>query len=194
MPVKKIAILFSGSGTNLENLLKKLHNREFNGFKIEVAVTICNNPDAKGIMRSKKYGIEPIIINHRDFTGREEFDKELVSVIKKSEVELTVLAGFMRFLTPVFISNIKAINLHPSLLPLFKGGHAIEESFKSDMKVGGITVHHVSEELDGGTIIAQRCFQKNSGMSLEDYEKRIHHLEYELLPNVVVDLLSKANP
>ena len=194
MPVKKIAILFSGSGTNLENLLKKLHHKEFNGFKIEVAVTICNNPNAKGIVRSKKYGIEPIIINHKDFASREEFDKELVATIKKSKVQLTVLAGFMRFLTPFFISNIKAINLHPSLLPLFKGGHAIEESFKSSMKVGGITVHYVSEELDGGMIIAQKCFQKNSSMSLDDYEKKIHHLEYELLPSVVVDVLSEINP
>ena len=193
MPIKKIAILFSGSGTNLENLLKKLHNKEFNGFKIEVAVTICNNPNAMGIMRSKKYGIEPIIINHKDFANREDFDKELVAVIKKSEAELTVLAGFMRFLTPVFISNIKAINLHPSLLPLFKGGHAIEESFKSDMKVGGITVHYVDEELDGGAIIAQRCFQKKDIMSLDDYEKKIHDLEYELLPSVVIDLLSRTS-
>ena len=194
MPIKKIAILFSGSGTNLENLLKKLHNKEFNGFKIEVAVTICNNPNAMGIMRSKKYGIEPIIINHKDFASREDFDKELVATIKEREVQLTVLAGFMRFLTPVFITNIKAINLHPSILPLFKGRHAIEESFKSGMKVGGITVHHVSKELDGGTIIAQRCFQKNTNMSLNDYEKRIHNLEYELLPSVVVDILSEINP
>jgi len=194
MPVKKIAILFSGSGTNLENILKKLHNKNFNGFKIEVATTICNNPDAKGIERSRNYEIEPIVINHKDFASREDFDKELVATIKKSEAQLTVLAGFMRFLTPVFIQNIKAINLHPSLLPLFKGGHAIEESFNSGMQVGGITVHYVSEELDGGAIIAQRCFQKDSNMSLDDYEKKIHNLEYKLLPDVIVDVLSKINP
>ncbi len=191
MLVKKIAVLFSGSGTNLENILKKLHLKEFNGFKIEVVTAICNNPDAGGIIRSRNFGIEPIIINHKDFPSREDFDKELVVSIKKCKADLTVLAGFMRFLTPVFIQNIKAINLHPSLLPLFKGGHAIEESFKSSMKVGGITVHHVSEELDGGAIIAQRCFQKDSSMNLDDYEKKIHQLEYELFPNVIVDVLSK---
>lgn len=191
MSVKKIAILFSGSGTNLENLLEKLHLKEFGKIKIEVSATICNNPNAKGIQRSQKYGIEPTIIDHKEYKTREEFDAKLLDEIRKSGAQLTVLAGFMRFLTPVFTKNIKAINLHPSLLPLFKGGHAIEDSFKSNMKVGGITVHYVNEELDGGTIIAQKCFEKTDNMSMKKYEKNIHKLEYELLPEVVISLLTK---
>ncbi len=189
--MKKIAILFSGSGTNLENLLEKLHLKEFNGMKIEVVSTICNNPNAKGVEKSRKFGIEPVIINNKEYSSREEFDAKLVDVVKNSGAELTILAGFMRFLTPVFVNNIKAINLHPSLLPLFKGAHAIEESYNSNMKVGGITVHYVNQELDGGAIIAQRCFQKQSNMSLESFEEKIHKLEYELLPEVVIELLSK---
>jgi len=189
--MKKIAILFSGSGTNLENLLENLHLKTFNGFKIEVVATICNNPKAGGIKKSRRYGIEPIVINHKDYNSREEFDEKLVSSIKKSGADLAVLAGFMRFLTPIFTKNIKAINLHPSLLPLFKGGHAIEESYHSNMKVGGITVHFVNEELDGGAIISQKCFQKEKGMSLEAYEKIIHSLEYKLLPEAVIEVLSK---
>ena len=189
--MKKIAILFSGSGTNLENLFEKLHLKEFDGFKIEVVATICNNPKAGGIEKSRRYGVEPIIINHKDFNSREEFDEELVASIKRSGADLVVLAGFMRFLTQVFTKNVKAINLHPSLLPLFKGGHAIEESYYSNMLVGGITVHFVNEELDGGAIIAQKCFQKEKDMSLEEYEKTIHSLEYKLLPKVVVEVLSK---
>ena len=191
MFVKKIAILFSGSGTNLENLLKKLHKKEFGNFKIEVVKTICNNPNAGGIDKSRKYSIEPLIINHKNFKSREEFDAKLVDEIKKSGAQLTVLAGFMRFLTPIFTKNIDAINLHPSLLPLFKGGHAIEESFYSEMKIGGITVHYVNEELDGGAIIAQKCFEKQKDMSLEQYEIKIHELEYELLPKVVQEILLK---
>jgi len=191
MSIKKIAILFSGSGTNLENLLKKLHLKKFGDIEVKVITTICNNPNAKGIKRSRKYGIEPIVINHKEYKTREEFDARLVDEIKKSEAELTILAGFMRFLTPVFTKNIKAINLHPSLSPLFKGSHAIEESFESNMKVGGITVHFVNEELDGGAIIAQKCFEKKSGMSLEQYEEKIHALEYELLPEVIIELLTK---
>ena len=191
MSVKKIAILFSGSGTNLENLLRKLHLKKFGDTKIEVSVTVCNNPNAKGIEKSRKFGIEPIVINHKEYKTREEFDARLTDEIKKSGAELTVLAGFMRFLTPVFTKNIKAINLHPSLLPLFKGGHAIEESFESNMKVGGITVHYVNEELDAGMIIAQKCFEKNENMDIEAYEEKIHMLEYELLPEVVIGLLTK---
>lgn len=189
MPIKKIAILFSGSGTNLENLLTKLHNKTFKNFKIQVALTICNNPKAYGIERSRNFKIEPIIINHKDYKNREAFDEELVKIIKKADIDLVVLAGFMRILTPVFTSNLKAINLHPSILPLFKGANAIKESFESDMKLAGVSVHFVSEELDGGKIISQKAFEKTKNMSYEDFEEKIHSLEYEILPNAVVEIL-----
>ena len=111
--------------------------------------------------------------------------------ILKSGAELTVLAGFMRILTPVFTSKIKAINLHPSILPLFKGAHAIKESFESDMMIGGVSVHYVSEELDGGKLIAQRAFEREDGMSLEDWESKIHAIEHEILPDSIIKILTK---
>ena len=191
MVIKKIAILFSGEGSNLEKLLEKLHNQVFEYCKIEVVTTICNRPRAGGIEKSRRYGIEPLILDHTLFQNREAFDAALVEAIQKSGAQLTILAGFMRFLTPYFTQNIKAINLHPSLLPLFKGGHAIEESFISPMKVAGISVHFVSEELDGGEIIAQKCFEKTEGMSLEDFKCKIHMLEHELLPQTVKNLLNR---
>ena len=190
MLIKKIAILFSGTGSNLENLLASLHQKTFEHAHIEVVTTICNRPQAKGIEKSRRFGIEPLILDHTRYENREAFDKALVEAIQKSGAELTVLAGFMRVLTPYFTQNIKAINLHPSLLPLFKGGNAIKESYESSMKVGGISVHYVSEELDGGAIIAQRCFQKNEGMSLEAFEAKIHTLEHELLPQTIKNLLN----
>ena len=98
----------------------------------------------------KKFGLETLIIESAKFKNREEFDAVLVEQILKSGADLTVLAGFMRILTPVFTAHVKAINLHPSILPLFKGAHAIKESFESDMMIGGVSVHYVSEELDGG--------------------------------------------
>ena len=191
MVIKKIAILFSGEGSNLEKLLEKLHNQVFEHCKIEVVTTICNRPNAGGIEKSRRYGIEPLILDHTLFKNREAFDAVLVEAIQKSGAQLTILAGFMRFLTPYFTQNIKAINLHPSLLPLFKGGHAIEESFLSPMKVAGISVHFVSEELDGGEIIAQKCFEKTEDMSLEDFKCKIHMLEHELLPQTVKNLLNR---
>lgn len=190
MSVKKIAILFSGRGSNLETLIQKLHRQNFDGTTIEVALTLCNRPNAGGIEKSRKYGIEPVVIDHKEFTDRESFDRKMVEVINDAQVDLVVLAGFMRILTPYFTKNVKAINLHPSLLPLFKGAHAIEESFASDMKVGGVSVHYVNEELDAGQIIAQRAFEKTKSMTLEEFEATIHAIEHVLLPESVIELLS----
>ena len=191
MVIKKIAILFSGAGSNLEKLLANLHQQTFEYCTFEVVATICNRPHAIGIEKSRQYGIEPIIIDHTLFNSRESFDEALVQAIRDSQAELTVLAGFMRVLTPVFTHAIKAINLHPSLLPLFKGGNAIKESFDSPMKVAGISVHYVSEELDGGEIIAQRCFEKYDGMRFEVFEETLHALEHELLSQTVKNLLNR---
>ena len=182
--MKKIAILFSGNGTNLENIISTLHNKE-----LIVTKAITNNPKAKGIERAKKYGIKVIIIEHNNFPTREEFDKALVKELKKEDLDLVVLAGFMRILTPIFTDNIKAINIHPSLLPLFKGAKAIQRSYQSDMKVAGVSIHEVTSELDGGKILAQECFNKD-GMNFEEFENKIHQIEYRLYPQVIKKLLT----
>ena len=191
MVIKKIAVLFSGSGSNLEKILEAVHGRSFSTCRIEVACLICNKKDAYGIQRAKKYGLETTIIEHTNYEDRESFDKKMVEVIKASGAELVVLAGFMRILTSEFTQNVNAINLHPSLLPLFKGAHAIKESYNSQMKVGGISVHYVNEELDAGEIIAQECFKKEKNMSFEEFEEKIHALEHILLPKTIIDILDK---
>ncbi|EAI5467345.1 phosphoribosylglycinamide formyltransferase [Campylobacter lari] len=183
----KLAVLFSGNGSNLENILKKLHKKTFGKNTFEVVLCVCNKKEAYGIQRALKYGLDTKIIEHEKFTSREEFDAELVKIIKESQVDLTILAGFMRILSPVFTQNIKAINLHPSLLPLFKGAHAIKESYENDMKVAGISVHWVNEELDGGKIIAQKAFEK-AKLSFEEFEDKIHQLEHTLLPETIVKI------
>ena len=189
MLTKKIAVLFSGSGSNLEAILQRLHGKIFNGARIEVALTLTNKSDAGGIEKARKFGLESVVIENKNFSSREEFDAALVSEIKKYDVDLVVLAGFMRILTPVFTDQIRAINLHPSLLPLFKGAHAIKESFDSDMQVGGGSVHWVSAELDGGRIIAQRAFEREEGMSEAAWEAKIHAIEHEILPQTIVKIL-----
>ena len=191
MVVKNIAILFSGSGSNLQAILEQIHGKVFKGVKINVALLICNNPDAKGIKRAKKFGLDTVVIDHRDYTTREKFDQALVYEIKKHDIDLSVLAGFMRILTPVFTDNIKAINLHPSLLPLFKGANAIDESYNSDMKIGGVSIHWVSSELDAGEIIAQKSFQRKN-RSKEQWERKIHKIEHKLLPKTIIKLLTKG--
>lgn len=191
MVVKNIAILFSGSGSNLQAILEQIHGKVFKGVKINVALLICNNPDAKGIKRAKKFGLDTVVIDHRDYTTREKFDQALVCEIKKHDIDLSVLAGFMRILTPVFTDNIKAINLHPSLLPLFKGANAIDESYNSDMKIGGVSIHWVSSELDAGEIIAQKSFPRKN-RSKEQWERKIHKIEHKLLPKTIIKLLTKG--
>jgi phosphoribosylglycinamide formyltransferase-1 len=192
MVTKKIAVLFSGSGTNLENLFLKVHNKTFDGVRLEIALAICNKKEALGIGKSRKYGVEPVVLSHEQFADRDEFDKKLVEVIKQSDIDLCVLAGFMRILTPVFTKNVRSINIHPSLLPLFKGSDAIRKSYASNENKAGASVHFVNEELDGGEMILQKSFERAAGMSYEDYEAKIHEIEYEILPKAVIGLLCET--
>ncbi|MDR1614094.1 MAG: phosphoribosylglycinamide formyltransferase [Campylobacteraceae bacterium] len=190
MTTKKIAVLFSGMGTNLENLFLKLHNKTFNDTKLEIALTLCNKEAALGIEKSRRYGVESVILKHESYPQREDFDKKLVEIIRAHDIDLSVLAGFMRILTPYFTKNVKAINVHPSLLPLFKGADAIHKGYASDEKEAGASVHFVNEELDGGEIILQKSFKRTFNMSYEEYEANIHKIEYEILPQAVIKLLT----
>jgi len=189
MSLGRVVILFSGSGTNLSNIIETLHKTK----KIDIVVAISNRADAKGIQIAKNAGINVEIIEHTNFTSREEFDTSLVKTIQSYSPDLTVLAGFMRILTPVFTSSIKAINLHPSLLPLFKGANALEKSFNSGMRKGGVSVHWVEQELDGGSVIAQEEIEIKKSDSLEEFSERIHNLEYKLLPQTIIKVLYDIN-
>lgn len=186
---RRIAILFSGNGSNMEAIIRELHQTEVEGMSIEVVATITNNPNARGIERCKRLGIPCEVIDHRAFETREAFDEAIVARLKNHKVDLTILAGFMRILTPVFVHSVKALNIHPSLLPLFKGAHAIKESYESPMKVAGVSVHYVSDELDGGELIAQEAIAKIEGEGIEAFEARIHALEHRLYPRAIIQAL-----
>ncbi|MDD6056518.1 MAG: phosphoribosylglycinamide formyltransferase [Helicobacteraceae bacterium] len=229
MQIKRIAILFSGNGSNLEALIVALHNKYFikaesyvknadsaadflistnlsefkeitqkeargvqNTFKVEVVLALSNKADAYGLQRAEKLGVETKILLSKG-KERECFDKELVGILKEQNLDLCVLAGFMRILTPIFTQNIKAINIHPSLLPLFKGAHGLVDSYNSSMCFGGVSVHFVSDELDSGEIIAQGILCKNPKEKLESYEKRVHKLEHILYPKAVLSVLASKS-
>ncbi len=185
MPVKKVVILFSGEGNNMIHIIKEVKKHE----NIEVVATITNRQEAKGIERLKPFDIPVNIIDHKAYGSREEFDQEIVNRIEYYQPDLVVLAGFMRILTPVFTQNVRSINLHPSMLPLFKGAKAIEQSYEHPDKPAGVSVHWVTEELDGGSIIAQKELHRIEGEDFESFKNRIHLLEYELLPQTVISLL-----
>ena len=182
--MKKIVILFSGTGFNAQNIVKKLHKKE-----CEVVCGITNKRDAGGVQKLSELGIKTKVLEHTGFDSREAFDIELVKLIESFKPDLVVLSGFMRILTDVFTSNIKAINLHPSLLPKFKGSLAIERSFEDTDKECGVSVHHVSGELDGGEIIMQKSFIKDDNETFESFTDKIKAIEYEIFPQAVVKVL-----
>ncbi len=182
--MKKIVILFSGAGFNAQNIVKKLHNQE-----CEVICGITNKREAQGLDKLKDLSIKTEILEHMDFNSREEFDTALVELIDSYEPDLVVLSGFMRILSDVFTSNIKAINLHPSLLPKFKGSRAIERSFEDSDSECGVSVHHVSSELDAGEVILQKSFTKFDNDTFESFSDKIKTIEYEIFPQAIVKVL-----
>jgi len=183
--MKKIAILFSGKGSNFAHIVKHLHNKE-----LEVVMALTNNPDAQGISIAKEHNIPLEILDSKRFEKREEFDAALVERLKLYNADLTVLAGFMRILTQVFTDNVKSINLHPSLLPRHKGLKAIEKSYEDEFENGGVTVHYVNSKLDSGEIILQKEILKNS-MTFEEYNSEIRRIEKNALTEAIVKVLKE---
>jgi len=172
---KKIAILFSGKGTNFAHIVRTLHKKD-----VEVVFALTNNPNAEGIAIAQEHGIAYGVVEPKNFDSREAYDEVVVDTLKRYTPDLTVLAGFMRILTPVFTEQVKAINLHPSLLPRHKGLKAIEKSYEDAHGEGGVSIHYVSSQLDGGEIIVQKTLAKE-GLSFEAYDRAIRSLEKKAL-------------
>ena len=178
----KIAVLFSGTGSNFAHIVKTLHNKE-----CEVVFALTNNPNAGGITIAQENGIAYGIVEPKNFDSREAYDETVVNTLKRYTPDLTVLAGFMRILTPVFTEQIKSINLHPSLLPRHKGLNAIERSYEDEHDEGGVSVHYVSSELDGGELILQKSLLKE-GLSFEAYDVKVRALEKDALAEAIVQV------
>jgi phosphoribosylglycinamide formyltransferase-1 len=185
--MKKVAVLFSGIGTNLQYILENLHGKE-----IEVVVALTNKSNAGGIAFAKKHGIPLEVIASADFETREAFDEEVVHALHYYNPDLTVLAGFMRILTPVFTDQVRSINLHPSLLPRHKGLMAIERSYDDEFEEGGVTVHWVNSELDSGEVILQKEIQKES-KTLDEYTSAIKAIEKVALGEGILEALEQLS-
>jgi len=180
----KIAVLFSGKGSNFAHIVNTLHHKGF-----EVVVALTNNPNAEGIAVAKGASIPLEIIDSKAYESREVFDAVVVERLQQYSPDLTVLAGFMRILTPTFTEQIKSINLHPSLLPRHKGLNAIEKSYEDEYTHGGVSVHYVSSELDGGKVILQKEVSKE-GLSFEAYDENVRSVEKETLVEAIKIVLS----
>ena len=179
-----IAILCSGSGTNLQAIIDSAKS---GSIPAKIVLVLSDNKDAYALERAKKHGIETAVLNSKDYKTREDFDKEVVKNLKKKDVGLVVLAGFMRLLSPYLIKEYKnkIINIHPALLPSFKGTHGIKDALSYGVKVTGATVHFVDEHLDNGPIILQKCVEIIEGDTEEKLLERVHKVEHEIYPEAV---------
>ena len=181
----KIAVLASGSGTNLQALIDQLHQDKNSG--VEIAVVISDRRKAYALTRAKEAGIPTQVVRVRDFPDRDAFDAEISKILEGCEVELIVLAGFMKLFQPAFVRKYRnrIINIHPSLLPAFPGAHPVQDTIAYGVKISGVSVFFIDEGVDAGPIIAQVSVPVFDNDDEESLLKRIHIEEHKLYPQVV---------
>lgn len=190
MPDAKLAVLISGRGTNLQSLIDATADPNF---PAEIALVISNRPKAAGLDRAAKAGVSQTVIDHKDFQSREDFDEALDEALRMAKVDYVCLAGFMRMLTPKFVNDWRGrlINIHPSLLPAFKGLHVHERMIDAGVKIAGCTVHFVSAEVDSGPIIGQAAIPVLPEDTADTLAARILEQEHKLYP-ACIRLLAEA--
>ena len=177
----KLGILISGNGSNLQSIIDYI---EKGSLKATIKIVISNNPDAYGLTRAKKHGIPVVILKNGDFINKEDFDLELINILKNNSVDLVILAGFMRVLTPTFLKAFtqKIMNIHPALLPSFPGIHGQKQALEYGVKLSGCTVHFVDEGVDTGPIIIQSAVQVFDDDTEETLAARILKEEHRIYP------------
>ena len=179
----KIGVLLSGSGTNLQAII----DAAAEGLPVEIVHVVSSRPDAFGIERAPRAGIPVTVLNRDVYADPVEADKRIAETLRYAHAEYVVMAGYMRKVTPVLLDAFpdRVLNLHPALLPSFKGAHAIQDAFDAGVKVTGITVHFANEDYDKGPIVAQRAVEVREDDTLDDLEARIHEVEHVLYPEVL---------
>ena len=181
---KRTAILISGRGSNMMSLVEAARSSDY---PAEIVSVIANRPDAAGIPWAAAQGIATNVIDHKAFKSREAFEAELDKALIASGAEIVALAGFMRLMTPGFVARwqTRMINIHPSLLPNFKGLHTHEQALAAGVKIAGCTVHYVRAEMDAGPIIAQAAVPVLSGDTAATLAARVLAAEHRLYPSAL---------
>ena len=180
-PKLKIAILASGEGSNFQELINLSKS---NRFDIDIKILITNKSAAGCISRAQNSNISYKVIKGSDYENKDYFEDEIINTIKKHDIELVVMAGWMKIMSSKFVNAFKnkIINIHPSLLPSFKGSNAIKEAIRNDSKITGCSVHFVEAEVDSGSLIMQAALSISDKDDLETITKKIHLLEHKILP------------
>ena len=179
----RIAVLVSGNGSNLQALIDAQLGKQLSG---QIIGVLSNKADAYALQRAEKANIATTVISHKDYPNRESFDDAMHQQLLAWEIDLVILAGFMRILTPNFVSQWqgKMLNIHPSLLPFYKGINTHQRVLNTGDRLHGCTVHFVTAELDAGQSIAQSAIQVSLHDNVESLAQRVHELEHFIYPQV----------
>jgi phosphoribosylglycinamide formyltransferase 1 len=187
---KRIAVFASGFGSNLQALIDFSAKNDLVG---DISLVFSNNAEAKALERAAKHGINSFHLDPADYANREEFEREILKVLEKERIDIIVLAGYMFLLTDLIISKYRnrILNIHPAILPSFKGAHGIKDAYDYGVKVSGVTVHFADAELDHGPIIMQEPVYIDQGETVEKFEEKIHIVEHKIYP-LAVQLLCQG--
>ncbi|MCQ2263157.1 MAG: phosphoribosylglycinamide formyltransferase [Bacteroidales bacterium] len=187
--MKNIAIFASGSGTNFEALAQACADGRLDA---RVVLMVCDKPGAPVIERANRFGVESFVFSPKAYSSKADYEQAIVKMLDERQVDLVCLAGYMRIVSEVLLSAYRGriINIHPSLLPAFKGAHAVEDAVAYGVKVFGITIHYVDETLDGGKIIAQKAFEYD-GDDAAEVHRLGQKIEHALYVQTVSKILSR---
>ena len=179
----KIGVLLSGSGTNLQAIIDAIAE----GLPTDIVLVVSSRPDAYGIERARAAGIPTLVMNREKYADVLAADAQIVEALQEAGAEYVVMAGYMRKVTSVMLDAFpnRVLNLHPALLPSFKGAHAIADAFNAGVKVTGVTVHFANADYDKGPIVAQRAVPVAEIDTLDTLEAKIHDVEHVLYPEVI---------
>lgn len=179
-----IAVFASGRGTNFGAIIKAVKKGKI---RAHLALLVCDNPKAPAIKRAEKAKIKVALIKREECASSVDFENKILEQLEENNIELIVLAGFMRMLSPGLVKRYeqRILNIHPALLPSFKGSEAIRDVFDYAVKVSGVTVHFVDEKMDHGPIILQKAVKIEENDTLESLEAKIHKVEHRVYPEAI---------
>ena len=188
--MKKLAVFASGSGSNFEAIQQAILNDEIKD--AEIVLMVCDKPNAYVIERAKNHNINTFVFSAKKYSSKNEYETEIVNLLNELNVDLVCLAGYMKIVGEVLLKSYEGriINIHPALLPSFKGAHGILDAFNFGVKVYGVTIHYVNSGIDEGKIISQKAFEYY-GNDILELETMIHKVEHKLYPRTINELLKE---
>jgi len=182
--VLNFAVFVSGNGSNLQAIIDAVARKEI---AANLKLVVCDREEAYALKRARQAGINTIFVNPKIFSSRQSFDRQVLIHLTEEKIDFIILAGYMRLLSPFFVKKYsrKILNIHPSLLPSFRGAHGIKDAFTYGAKETGVTIHFVDDKMDHGPIIMQEAVKISEKDTLETLEPKIHKIEHRLYPKAI---------